>query len=123
MNNFEICLLIFLCLVAGFFLGRWLRFRLPDHHLSKESQDTIRLGAGMVATMSALVLGLLVSSAKSDFPTETSAVKTSVDSLSSAVKALPSSPSATQIAAIGLDASNVVSSVKSFTDNSKSKCS
>ena len=65
----------------------------------------------------------LVSSAKSDFPTQTSAVKSSVDALSSAVKALPSSPSATQLAAIGLDVSNVVSSVKSFTDNSKSKCS
>jgi hypothetical protein len=65
----------------------------------------------------------LVSSAKSDFPTQSSAVKSSVDALVSAVKALPSSPSATQIAAIGLDASNVVSSVKSFTDNSKSKCS
>jgi len=65
----------------------------------------------------------LVSSAKSDFPTQTSAVKSSVDTLATAVKALPSSPSATQLAAIGLDASNVVSSVKSFTDASKSKCS
>jgi len=65
----------------------------------------------------------LVSSAKSDFPTQTSAVKSSVDTLASAVKALPSSPSATQLAAIGLDASNVVSSVNSFTDASKSKCS
>ena len=65
----------------------------------------------------------LVSAAKSDFPTQTSAVKSSVDTLVSAVKALPSSPSASQIAAIGLDASNVVSSVKSFTDASKSKCS
>jgi hypothetical protein len=65
----------------------------------------------------------LVSAAKSDFPTQTSAVKSSVDTLDSAVKALPSRPSASQLAAIGLDASNVVSSVKSFTDNSKSKCS
>jgi len=65
----------------------------------------------------------LVNAAKSDFPTQTSAVKSSVDALQSAVKALPPSPSATQLAAIGLDASNVVSSVKSFTDNSKSKCS
>jgi hypothetical protein len=65
----------------------------------------------------------LVNNAKSDFPTQTSAVKSSVDTLASAVKALPSSPSATQIAAIGLDAGNVVSSVKSFSDNSKSKCS
>jgi hypothetical protein len=65
----------------------------------------------------------LVSSAKSDFPTETSAVKSSVATLEGSVKALPSSPSATQIAAVGVDASNVVSSVKSFSDNSKSKCS
>jgi hypothetical protein len=65
----------------------------------------------------------LVNSAKSDFPTETSAVKSSIDSLSSAVKGLTSSPSAAQIAAIAADAGNVVSSVKSFTDASSSKCS
>jgi hypothetical protein len=65
----------------------------------------------------------LVNAAKSDFPTQTSAVKSSVDTLASAVKALPSNPSAAQIAALGLDANNVVSSVKSFVDNSKSKCS
>ena len=64
----------------------------------------------------------VVNSAKSDFPSQTSAVKTSVDALQSAVKAIPSSPSASQIAAIGLSAKNVVSSVKSFSDASKSKC-
>lgn len=67
MSSFEISLVALFCLVAGFGLGLWLQFRLPGHHLSKESQDTIKLGAGMVATMSALVLGLLVSSAKSSF--------------------------------------------------------
>ena len=65
----------------------------------------------------------LVSAAKTNFPTQTSAVKTSVDMLKTAVKALPSSPSTSQIAAIALDAGNVVSSVKSFVDTSKSKCS
>ena len=65
----------------------------------------------------------LVNAAKSDFPTQTSAVKTSVDALKTAVKALPSSPSASQLAAIALDATNVVSSVKNFVDTSKSKCS
>jgi hypothetical protein len=64
----------------------------------------------------------LVSAAKSDFPTQTSAVKSSVDTLETAVKALPSSPPTAQIAAIAADAANVVSSVQSFTDNSKSKC-
>jgi hypothetical protein len=65
----------------------------------------------------------LVDSAKGDFPTETSAVKSSVDTLASAVKALPSSPSSTQIAAVAADATSVVSSFKSFSDASKSKCS
>jgi hypothetical protein len=65
----------------------------------------------------------LVNSAKSDFPTETTAVKSSVDTLESAVKALPSSPSSTQVAAVAADAAGVVSSVKSFSDASKSKCS
>lgn len=67
MTSFEISLITLLCLAAGFGLGLWLQHRLPGHHLSKESQDTIKLGAGMVTTMSALVLGLLVSSAKNSF--------------------------------------------------------
>jgi hypothetical protein len=65
----------------------------------------------------------LVSSAKSDFPSQTSAVKSSVDALASAVKALPSSPSAGQIATIASDAASVVNSVKSFADATSSKCS
>ena len=65
----------------------------------------------------------VVNSAKGDFPSQTSAVKTSVDALQSAVKALPSSPSATQVAGIATGAASVVSSVTSFTDASKSKCS
>jgi hypothetical protein len=64
----------------------------------------------------------LVSTAKSDFASETQAVKSSVDSLTAAVKGLPSSPSAGQIAGIAAAASKVVSSVKSFTDATSSKC-
>ncbi len=65
----------------------------------------------------------LVNSAKSDFPSQTSAVKSSIDALSTAVKALPSNPSAAQIASLATSAASVVSSVKSFTDASSSKCS
>ena len=67
MSSLETSLVALLCLVAGFLLGMWLQYLLPDHHLTKDSQDTVKLGAGMVATMSALILGLLVSSAKSSF--------------------------------------------------------
>ncbi len=40
---------------------------LPSHHLSREMQDLVKLCAGTIATLTALVLGLLVSSAKSSF--------------------------------------------------------
>jgi hypothetical protein len=65
----------------------------------------------------------LVNSAKSDFPSQTSAIKTSVDSLTSAVKTLTSSPSAGEIATVAGDAASVVNSVKSFVSATSSKCS
>lgn len=64
----------------------------------------------------------LVNEAKSDFASETQAIKSSVDALSASVKALPSTPSAGQIANIASDASKLVSSVKGFTDATSSKC-
>jgi hypothetical protein len=47
---------------------------LPGHHLSDESKDAIKIGAGMISMMSALVLGLLVSSAKSNFDATNTAI-------------------------------------------------
>jgi hypothetical protein len=65
----------------------------------------------------------LVNAAKGDFPTETSAVKSSVDTLKGAVNALPASPSAQDLAPIATGAESVVTSVQTFSDASKSKCS
>lgn len=65
----------------------------------------------------------LVNSAKGDFPSETSAIKSAVASLESAVKGLSSNPSAGQIATVTSAASSVVSSVNSFTNATSSKCS
>ncbi|MBV9417032.1 MAG: hypothetical protein JO363_18755 [Solirubrobacterales bacterium] len=65
----------------------------------------------------------VVTHAKSDFPTQTSAIKSSIDALTSAVNGLEANPSASQIATVTGAASNVVTSVKSFIDASKSKCS
>jgi hypothetical protein len=64
----------------------------------------------------------LVASAKSDFPTETGAIRTSIDTLESSIRALPSSPSAAQIASLATDASSVVNAVRGFVDATKSKC-
>jgi hypothetical protein len=59
---------------AGALLGMWLQRVLPNHHLGKETQDVVKLSAGMIATLTALVLGLLVSSAKNSFDAVNTAV-------------------------------------------------
>lgn len=69
MSSIEIALVSAACIFGGVLLGLWLQTLLPGHHLSSESKDTIKLAAGMIATLSALVLGLLVSSAKNNFDT------------------------------------------------------
>ena len=67
-----IYLIIFACVFGGALLGVYLRGVLPEEHLSGDSKDTVRLGMGLVGTMAALVLGLLVASAKNFYDTQTS---------------------------------------------------
>ncbi len=55
------------CLFGGALCGLCLQRLLPVHHLSKESQDVVKLAAGVIGTVTALVLGLLISSAKGTF--------------------------------------------------------
>ena len=69
MNPLVISLIVILCCVAGGHLGMYIHTRLPDHHLTADAKETVKLGAGLVATMTALVLGLLVSSAKETLDT------------------------------------------------------
>jgi hypothetical protein len=75
MSPLALSCIIFILIIGGIFLGTLLRSALPGHHLSKDSQDIIRLGAGLVATIAALVLGLLITAAKSSFDTQNSQVK------------------------------------------------
>jgi uncharacterized membrane protein len=67
MTDMTLSLIAAGCIVAGVLVGMWLQTKLPTDHLSEKSRDTVNLGAGMIATMSALVLGLLVSSAKNSY--------------------------------------------------------
>ena len=55
------------CICGGALVGFGLQRVLPKHHLSKEAQDMIKLAVGVIATSTALVLGLLVSSSKAQF--------------------------------------------------------
>lgn len=64
-----IALILFIGLVAVVLLGGCLRRVLPAEQLSTESKDAVKLALGLVATMTAILLGLLISSAKGAFDT------------------------------------------------------
>jgi hypothetical protein len=48
-------------------LGLFLSGLLPERHLRDTSRETVKVVTGMIATLAALVLGLLISSAKNSF--------------------------------------------------------
>ena len=67
MSSIEVAAVIFGCLVVGALAGMRLRLIIPKHHLDSDTRDLIKLGVGLIGTMSALVLGLLVASAKGSY--------------------------------------------------------
>jgi hypothetical protein len=67
MNSITVSSIVFACLFGGALLGAALRAALPAGHLANDSKEAIKVGMGLVATMAALVLGLLVASAKSAY--------------------------------------------------------
>ena len=67
MNPSLVGLIVFACTLGGALLGNALRGWLPADHLDGESRDTMRAGIGLIATMSALVLGLVTASARNSF--------------------------------------------------------
>ena len=48
---------------------------LPGHQLSTEDKDVVRLGTGLIGTIAALVLGLLIASAKNSYDTQSAQVR------------------------------------------------
>jgi hypothetical protein len=70
-----VSLIAFAIILAGAFGGTLLRDALPDHHLADNAKDVVRLGTGLIATIAALVLGLLISSAKTSFDTQAGQVQ------------------------------------------------
>ncbi len=74
MTGTTIALITTGCIFGGTLLGLGVRRFLPDHHLNDDSRDAVKVGAGMISMMAALVLGLLVSSAKSRFDSTNAAI-------------------------------------------------
>jgi hypothetical protein len=63
----SISLIVFVFIVLGTLLGTFCRSLVPEHHLNSDSKDVIKMSTGLIATMSALVLGLLIATAKTSF--------------------------------------------------------
>jgi len=61
--------IVFALVFGSALLAMFAHRLLPEEHLSGDSKDVVKLGIALIATMSALVLGLLVASAKSAFDT------------------------------------------------------
>lgn len=75
MRGSVVGIIVLACTFAGALIGMFLRKALPGHHLDSDSKDTIKVGIGLIATMTALLLGLVTASAKSSFDAMDTTVK------------------------------------------------
>ncbi len=75
MSSIAVSSIVFACIFGGALFGVLLRRMLPQHHLCTESRDVVKLGMGLVATLTALVLGLLIATAKGSFDAQNAAIK------------------------------------------------
>ncbi len=70
MTSIEISSIAFAFVFGGAMVGIAIRTMLPPVELNSDSRDVVKLGMGLVATMAAILLGLLIASAKSSFDTQ-----------------------------------------------------
>ncbi|WP_254511618.1 bestrophin-like domain [Anatilimnocola floriformis] len=70
MSPLVVSLIVLLCIFGSSLGGLLLRPHFPDGHLNTESKEVIKLVVGIVGTMTGMVLGLLVASAKSSFDSQ-----------------------------------------------------
>jgi hypothetical protein len=70
-----ISLIAFAFVFGGALLGMYLRNALPEGHLREDTKDVVRLSMGLIGTIAALVLGLLIASAKSSYDARDTQIK------------------------------------------------
>jgi len=75
MSAWLISLVVFVIIFGGAVLGVVLRPLLSDHHLHPDSRDVVKMATGLIGTLAALVLGLLIASAKTSFDLKTNQVR------------------------------------------------
>jgi len=74
MNAVTTSLIVFACVFGAALFGMLMRRLLPENHLGSETKDTVKVAMGFVATMAALILGLLVAAASESYDKQASGV-------------------------------------------------
>jgi hypothetical protein len=75
MNDLLISLIVFAVIFGGALVGVVIRPLLLERHLHPDSRDVVKMATGLIGTLTALVLGLLIASAKSSFDQKTNQVR------------------------------------------------
>jgi hypothetical protein len=75
MNDLLISLVVFVAIFGGALLGAAVRPLLSERHLQPDSKDVVKIATGLICTLAALVLGLLIASAKTSFDQKVSQVR------------------------------------------------
>jgi hypothetical protein len=75
MNDLLISLLVFAVIFGGALIGAAVRPLLSEGHFQPDSKDVVKMATGLIGTLAALVLGLLIASAKTSFDQKTSQVR------------------------------------------------
>jgi hypothetical protein len=75
MSSLAIACVMFGCVLASTLAAMLIARRLPEHHLSGESRDVVKLGLGVIGTLTALVLGLMVAATKGTYDAQSGTVK------------------------------------------------
>ena len=75
MSPIVVGMIVFACTLAGALIGDQLRRTWSRNHIDEESRDTVEMAIGLIATITALVLGLVTASAKSSFDAVDTSVK------------------------------------------------
>ena len=75
MSELAISFVVYVCVTGGALAGIYLNPVLPPEHVKDETRQAVNIAVGIIATLAALVLGLMVTSAKSSFDTRASDVR------------------------------------------------
>jgi hypothetical protein len=75
MDDLLISLLVFALIFGGALVGVAVRPLLSERHLHPDSKDVVKMATGLIGTLTALVLGLLIASAKNSFDQKTNQVR------------------------------------------------